>query len=158
MRRELVGAAVLLALAVAAPAADAKSQTLRFYQQGGPTQFYNSAGKPINVSPPTTLPKAGDSFDETDLDFTGSYKHTAKHWSASDFLTCKFSDSDTATCDEQFAIGGSLLVFDGFTLHFDTNSATLKLTAGSGKYRGVHGTQSLRDVPNGNDNLVLRLS
>jgi hypothetical protein len=106
-------AAVTVALACgglfagAASGSKDNSETLHFYQvQVGPTQFYNSSGDPIALSPPTTLPKPGDSFDETHLDYAGTAKDHASDWTASDDFTCTFISADTGRCDSQIAIGG----------------------------------------------------
>ena len=163
MTRSLTAAAAALAVAatlgaVAVPDANAKSQTLHLYQVEGPTQFYNAAGKKIDLNPPAELPSAGDSFDETDLDYVGSYTSHAKQWTGSDHLACTFTSSDTGICNAQFAIGGSLLIFNNFKFNFKANSVVLKLSEGTGSFAGAHGTMSIIDLPNGNSNLVARVS
>jgi hypothetical protein len=146
--RRVLAAAVTVALAsagVLAGAAGAKTETLRFYQvQVGPTQFYNASGDPINVNPPATLPKPGDSFDETHLDYPGTAKHHASHWTASDHFTCTFTNADTGKCNSQTAIGGSLLLSNNFTLHFQRPEAVVTITEGTGASHGAHG--NLTDV------------
>lgn len=157
--RRLLAAAVTAGLAFGglfAGAAGAKGGTLRFYQVGGPTQFYNASGKPINVNPPATLPKPGDSFDETDLDYAGTAKHHSAHWTASDHLTCTFQSSGGGKCDFQIAIGGSLLIGNNFTLDFDGPTAVAPISEGTGAFHDVHGRLTDVDLP-GSNNAILTI-
>lgn len=157
-RRFTVGIVVLAGAALLAPLASARAAKLSFYQVAGPTQFYGAAGNPISVNPPATLPAAGDSFDETDTDYAGSFKHHAKQWSATDHLTCAFTNSDTGMCDFQLAVSGSLLLFNHFTVHFQDNSMVVGVSEGTGSFRRVRGSLTITDLPNGNSNLVVRVS
>jgi hypothetical protein len=151
--------AALLAGAASAGVASAKSETLHFYQVGGPTQFYNAAGKKINLDPPATLPKAGDSFDETDVDYVGTPKHHAAHWTATDHLTCTFTDHDTGLCNSQIAIGGSLLLSNNFTMKFAPTNAPAPINEATGVFSGMHGTLTDEDLPKSNNaTLVIHLS
>jgi hypothetical protein len=156
--RRVLAAAVTAALASAglfAGAAGARSETLHFYQvQVGPTQFYNPSGDPINVNPPATLPKPGDSFDETHLDFAGTAKHHASHWTASDHFTCTFTNADTGKCNSQTAIGGSLLLSNNFTLHFRRPEAVVAISEGTGAFRGIHGSFTVMDLPRSNNAIL----
>lgn len=162
MKRQLAaGIAVLAAAggAIAAPAAGAKTgQKLSFYQVSGPAHFHNAAGEPININPPATLPTAGDSFDEIDTLYVGTAKSHAKQWSATDHITCTFSNSSTGTCDLQIAIGGSMLLFNQFVLHFQDNSAVVRLNEGTGQFKGAHGALSIVDLANGNSTFVVKLA
>ncbi len=131
-----------------------KSETLHFYQvQVGPTQFYNASGHPINLNPPATLPKPGDSFDETHLDYAGTAKHHASHWTASDHFTCTFTSADTGKCDSQIAIGGSLLLSNNFPLPPGAE-AVVAISEGTGAFRGVHGRFTDADLPNSNNAIL----
>jgi hypothetical protein len=158
-RRALAAAAAATAAVLAfgglfAGAAGAKSETLRFYQVGGPTQFYNASGHPINLNPPATLPKSGDRFDETDLDYAGTARHHSSHWTASDHFTCTFINADTGECDYQIAIGGSLLLGNDFTLHFTKPEAVAPVSEGTGAFHGVHGTLTDVDLPDSNNAIL----
>jgi hypothetical protein len=161
--RRVLAAAVSAALAatgVSAGAADAKSETLHFYQvQVGPTQFYDASGHPINVNPPATLPKPGDSFDETHLDYAGTAKHHAAHWTASDHFTCTFTNADTGRCNSQIALGGSLLLSNNFTLNLKRPKAVVAIGEGTGAFHGVRGEFTNMDLPDSsNAILVIHLS
>ena len=162
VKRQLAaGIAVLAAAgaAIAAPAAGAKTgQTLSFYQVSGRAHFHNAAGEPININPPATLPAAGDGFDEIDTLYVGTAKRHAKQWSATDHMTCTFSNSSTGTCDLQIAIGGSMLLFNQFVLHFEDNSAVVRLSEGTGQFKRAHGSLSIVDLANGNSSFVVELS
>lgn len=165
MKRQLTAGIGVLAVlaavagAIGASAVGAKThQKLRFYQVSGSTQFHNAAGKPININPPATLPTAGDDFDEIDTLYVGTEKSHAKQWSATDHITCTFSNSSTGTCDLQIADGGSMLVFNQFVLHFQDNSAVVRLSEGTGQFTGAHGSLSIVDLANGNSDLAVTLS
>jgi hypothetical protein len=149
----------LASAGIFAATADAKSETLRFFEVAGPTQFDNAAGHPIHLDPPATLPKVGDSFDETNLDYAGTAAHHASHWTASDHLTCTFTSSDTARCDYQIAIGGSLLLGNNFTLQLKNPKAIAPISEGTGAFRGVHGSIVDVDIPHSNNSsLTVHLS
>lgn len=161
-RLTALAAAVTAALAASgalAGAASAKSETLHFYQVGGRAQFYNAAGKKINLNPPATLPKAGDSFDETDLDYAGTPKDHASHWTATDHLTCTFTNADTGRCNFQIAIGGSLLLSNNFTLNFRLDKEPAPVNEGTGVFKGAHGSLTDENLPKSNNaTLVIDLS
>jgi hypothetical protein len=149
----------LVASGLLAGAASAKSQTLRFFQVSGPAHFFNAAGHHINVNPPATLPKPGDSFDETDVDYAGTAKHHAAQWSMSDALSCTFTNADTGTCTSVWATGNSLLISWKFTLHFQLASEVVSIDEGTGAFSGLHGTFTDVNLPKGNDSiLVIHLS
>jgi hypothetical protein len=153
----LLPAAVTAAFAAAglfAGVAGAKTQTLHFYQVSGPTQFYNASGDPINLNPPATLPTAGDSFDETDLDYAGTAKHHSSHWTASDHLTCTFTNADTGRCDSQIAIGGSMLLSNNFTYHFQRSNPIVAISEGTGAFHGVHGWFTDMNLPSSNNAIL----
>jgi hypothetical protein len=143
-------AALILSWA-SAGAADAKTETLNFYQvQVGQTRFYNAAGRAIDLNPPTTLPQAGDRFDETDLDYPGTPKRHAARWTASDHFTCTFTSSDTGVCNSQIAIGGSLLLSNNFPLPTG-EVAVAAVNEGTGVFHDAHGRFTDADLPNSSD-------
>ena len=154
--------AVTAALAVGAASAgvaSAKTETLRFYQVGGQAQFYNAAGKKIDLNPPATLPKPGDSFDEVDVDYPGTPKHHALHWTATDHLTCTFTDHNTGLCNSQIAIGGSLLLSNNFRMKFGPSNAPVPINEATGVFSGMHGALTDEDLPKSNNaTLVIHLS
>ncbi len=150
--------AVLAITGLIAPTASARSQTLHFFQESGPTSWFNSAGHPINLNPPATLPVAGDRFYEGDLDFAGTATHHARHFTASDELTCTFTNADTAACDVEIAIGGSMLLSNDVTMHFNLPNSAVPINGGTGIYGGVHGSFTDVNLPNSqNATLTVRL-
>jgi len=152
-------AVALAASGAVAGAASAKRETLRFFQVGGRAQFYNAAGKKIDLNPPATLPKPGDSFDEVDVDYVGTPKHHAVQWTATDHLTCTFTNHDTGLCNSQIAIGGSLLLSNNFTMKFGPSNAPAPINEATGVFSGMHGTLTDEDLPKSNNaTLVIHLS
>lgn len=151
-------AAVVGASAVLAPIA-AASVTERLYQVGGPTHFYDKAGKRININPPATLPSAGDYFVERDKDLRGTLAHHTSTGSGTDTLRCTFSNADTARCSLTLKIGGSTLSFDGFAIHFNRHTPVhARLTRATGKDAGAHGSVTITGGANQNDELTVKLS
>lgn len=155
----LAATVVVAAGAASAGAAGPKRETLRFYQVGGQAQFYNAAGKKIDLNPPATLPKPGDSFDEVDVDYPGTPKHHALHWTATDHLTCRFTDHNTGLCNSQIAIGGSLLLSNNFRMKFGPSNAPVPINEATGVFSGMHGALTDEDLPKSNNaTLVIHLS
>jgi hypothetical protein len=151
-------AATLGAAAVLAPVADA-SVTEHLYQVGGPTHFYDKAGKRININPPATLPSAGDYFVERDKDLRGTLAHHTSTGSGTDTLRCTFSNPDTAKCSLTIKVGGSTLSFDGFAIHFNRHTPVhARLTRATGKHAGARGSVTITGGANQNDELTVKLS
>jgi hypothetical protein len=151
-------AATLGGAAVLASAADA-SVTEQLYQVGGPTHFYDKAGKPININPPASLPSAGDYFVERDKDLPGTLAHHTSGGFGTDTLRCAFSNPDTARCSFTLAVGGSVLSFDGFAVHFNRHTPVhAQLTQATGKNAGARGSLTITSLANGNDELTVKLS
>ncbi len=154
--------ALTLALGVGgalAPGAGAASGTLHFFQESVTNEFFNAAGKPIQLNPPTTVPGKGDRLDTTDLDYVGDAAHHAKRWSASDHLSCTFTATAVAICDAEIAVRGSLLLATNVTIQFGPGSTVVTLNGGTGAYKGAHGTATAVDVGNGNNaNLTVKLA
>jgi hypothetical protein len=129
----LIGAVALTATSVDAAS---RTQILHFFSKDTSFVYHNANGS-IAPMPPNN-PKSGDYFDSTANNYVGSHRHHAKHWTSSQHLHCAFGPGGPPTCQSQVAIGGSLLVFDGF-----------KLTLGTGRYAGATGKASSKDVPGG---------
>jgi hypothetical protein len=160
MKRSVAVSTLLATAVMLAPAASAQGETLHFFQVSGPTRFFNAEGHAIHLNPPATLPVKGDSFVEVDLDYVGTSEHHAARWTASDQLACTFTSADTARCDSQIAIGGSMLISSNVTLRFKGPAdAPIPITGGSGAYRGVRGWFTDVNLPNSQDsNVTVRLS
>jgi hypothetical protein len=147
--------AAMLSLLVASSASAAT--TLHFFSKQVSSTFRGPNGQPLN---PNAVPTVGDSFDSTDLLYVGNHKHHAKTWSASDHLVCTFTAltgpmSGTATCDGQIAIGGSMLLAENVPLTFSGSpTVVVRLTGGTGKFRGAHGHVTSTDIGNTNNSDV----
>jgi hypothetical protein len=74
-RRSASLVVALLTLAVAAPAASAKTVTLHYFSKQTSSAFVNPQGQPLG---PNSSPAVGDINDNTGIDFVGNHKHHAK--------------------------------------------------------------------------------
>ena len=161
-RLGLPGGVLALALGVGGllvPTAGAKGETLHFFQKSVTNDFYNAAGKPITLDPPATVPVSGDRLDSTDIDYVGDSAHHAKQWTASDHLSCTFTASSGAVCDAEIAVGGSLLLASDVPVQFSAGPVVIRLSGGTGVFKGAHGTVESASVGNGsNANLTVKLT
>lgn len=152
MRRTLpfqIGAA-LVALTLSPAAASAKTVTLHYFSKQTSSTFVNPRGQPI-----TGAPTAGDINDNTGIAYVGDHKHHAKKATASDHLRCtilSFTPTGAkATCDGQFAIGGSMLLANGETVTLSDGPTVLPINGGTGIYRHAHGKIIATPVGNNTD-------
>jgi hypothetical protein len=159
-RTAMCAGALTLALSVGgalAPGADAKSETLHFFQKTVTNDFFNAAGRPIQLDPPTTVPEKGDRLDETDLDYAGTVAHHAGQWTATDHLSCTFTADAFGVCSGEIAVGSSMLLLIDDPLQFGPGALVLKVTGGTGVFQGAPGTVTSVNV--GNDaNLTVKLA
>jgi hypothetical protein len=144
--------AVTLATAalVAAPAG-AKTTTLHYFSKSVSVKFTDAAGKPVQPSP-SSPPAAGDVFEAIGRDYVGNHKHHAKKWTASDHLRCVFQNANSATCDAEIAVGGSMLLANGVHPALGSNPAKYALNAGTGMFDGEHGTLTAASIGKTNNN------
>jgi hypothetical protein len=134
------------ALAVNAKPTARKTETLRFFAKDVSVTVTQTDGTVIR-KPPYPEPKPGDILDVNAVDYVGNHKHHARRWSASHHAHC-VATADAPDCESQVAIGGSLLMFDGFPG---------TLVNGTGRYQGATGrVVSNKDVPGGSD-IVARI-
>ena len=125
----------------------AKTITLHYFSTPASLQFLDGAGHPAN---PNNPPAAGYVLDINDRDYVGNHTHHAKRWTATDHLRCVFQSANSATCDGQIAIGGSMLLANGIHPNLNANPATYILNAGTGVFFGAHGTLTTVAVPPSN--------
>jgi hypothetical protein len=111
-----------LALTPAAGAGEPKTETLRFFSKEVSTTLTHPDGSVERGS--FSEPQPGDVLDFNSLDYVGDHRRHAKRWSASDHGRCEFTTGEPK-CISHVAIGGSLLVFEGFPG---------KLINGTGRY------------------------
>jgi len=64
----------LLALAIGAPAASAKTVTLHLFSRETSSTFVDAQGHPV---PPSTPPAVGATFDNTGIDYVGNHEQHA---------------------------------------------------------------------------------
>lgn len=134
IRRLLIPAIALLTLAGAlafwpvSGQASRNTQTLRFYDKQVSLKLIKANGAVID-HPPFGEPQPGDTLDSNSLDYRGTHRRHAKRWIGSAHLVCKFGMGEP-DCVSHFAIGGSMLVFQG-----DPG----KVVNGTGRYQGATG-------------------
>jgi len=111
--------------------------SLPFYTVQQTLRFTSAAGKPLPNIDATTV---GDTYDSTDLYYAGTKKHHASNFSASDHLACTFAAGDTQTCNDQIAIGGSLLLLN-HVLEPSSGGTTVSapINGGTGIYQNAAG-------------------
>lgn len=145
-------ATVLLALALGAPAASAKTVTLHLFSRETSSTFVDAQGHPV---PPNTPPAVGDTFDNTGIDYVGNHKHHAAKPDGSDHLRCKLTGvtgtGPTALCSGQIAIGGSMLLANDETVTLSDSAPPIPINGGTGIFRHAHGLVTPRNVGNNTD-------
>jgi hypothetical protein len=111
--------------------------TLPFYTVQQSLRFTSAAGKPLPNVDATTV---GDSYDSTDLYYAGTKQHHSSSFSASDHLACTYTSTNIQTCNNQIAIGGSLLLLNN-VLEPSSGGPTVSapINAGTGTYQNVSG-------------------
>jgi|SRR4051794_24910890 hypothetical protein len=119
--------AVLAAFPVAAQAAGAKTQTLRFYSVPQQIVMTQADGTVVDHAPYPEI-AAGDTLDIYSQDFAGNHAHHAKRATGAEHAHCVFSAAPEPTCESHVALGGGLMVWNNDTL-----------LAGSGRFFGATG-------------------
>ena len=137
MRLTRMSAVTLTAMAMVAAPASAKTITLHYFMKQGRVRLTDASGHAVNRH---IRPVAGFKGDEIGLAYAGNSNRHAKRWTASFHLRCVFRSSKRATCDAQFAIGGSMLLLNRVTVNFQTNSERLTINGGTGVFSRAHGT------------------
>lgn len=111
--------------------------TLQFHTVQQTLLFTSAAGKPL---PNVDATKAGDTYDSTDLYYAGTKAHHASNFSASDHLACTFTTANTQTCNNQIAIGGSLLLLNDVVEPASAATTVFApINAGTGEYKNTFG-------------------
>jgi hypothetical protein len=151
LRRSLIPAVALLVVAGAltfwpvAGQASRSTQTLRFYDKQVSLKLIKADGTVVNRAP-FSEPQPGDTLDANSLDYRGTHRRHAKRRMGSTHLVCKFGTGEP-DCVSHFAIGGSMLVFQG-------NPG--KVVNGTGKYQGATGrVVSSKQIGNTNDSDIV---
>jgi hypothetical protein len=145
-------AAVLTTLAVMAPAATAKTVTLHIFSRQTSSTFVDAQGHPVA---PNTPPAAGDTFDNTGVDYAGNHKHHSAKPNGSDHLRCTITGmtdaGPTALCSGQIAIGGSMLLANDDPVTLSDTAPPTPINAGTGIYRHARGLLTPTNFGNNTD-------
>jgi hypothetical protein len=148
----------LLALAIGAPAASAKTVTLHLFSRATSSTFVDAQGHP---RPAGTPPVVGDTFDNTGVDYVGNHKHHAARPDGSDHLRCTItgisSTGPTVLCSGQIAIGGSMLLANDETFTLSDTAPPTPINGGTGIYRRARGLITPTNIGNNTD-FTIRLS
>ena len=137
-------------LAMSALPASAKTITLHYFAKQTSFTMTDANGNPVSQN---AMPSVGDRLSFSDDDFVGNHKHHAKRATASDHVDCNVNQPGKALCNGEQAIGGSMLLAQGFTIDFTSNGPTkVTITGGTLKYKRAHGTLVVKSLgPNGNN-------
>ena len=145
-------AGALLAVAIGAPAASAKTVTLHLFSRETSSTFVDAQGHPV---PPSTPPAVGDTFHNTGMDYVGNHKHHAPKPDGSDHLRCTItsigSTGPTVLCSGQIAIGGSMLLANDETFTLSASPPPTPINGGTGIYRHAHGLITPINIGNNTD-------
>jgi hypothetical protein len=136
--------------AVGATAVAAKTVTIHFFSKRVYTRISDASGRRLSSN---FVPAAGDHVSFASNDYSGDHNHHAKKATASNESVCTVISSSAVLCDGIFAIGGSMIIADDYMLHFQKKPkpVTIKITGGTGRYRGARGTISAVLVGNSFD-------
>jgi hypothetical protein len=136
-----------------AVAGAASPTEIHLFQKETTLTFYDASDAVIQGYPPV-----GGHVKEDDVDYVGDHLHHAKQWTVTDHQYCTVvSAPATAECSVEFAVGGSLIYADDFTLDLasSSNSETLAIDGGTGHFAGYSGTYSSTTVGNSNNSDVV---
>jgi hypothetical protein len=117
----------------------AKTVTKHFYSVPVYSRISDPSGDRLSAN---TQPTVSDRVSYADNDYTGNHTRHAKRATASDHTVCTLISSTSVLCDGAFAINGALILADDYVLSFPTrkNATTIKITGGTGVYKGARGT------------------
>jgi hypothetical protein len=142
----------LLTVAIAAPAAGAKTVTLHLFSRATSSTFVDAQGHPV---PPSAPPAVGDTFDNTGVDYVGNHKHHAARPNGSDHLRCTITSVSNvgpkALCSGQIAIGGSMLLANDETFTLSAGPPPTPINGGTGIYRHARGLITPTNIGNNTD-------
>jgi hypothetical protein len=147
LTRTAAVAAVALALFPAAAEAARKTETLRFFSKEVAMTFTTADGT-VHQGPPQSEPQPGNVIDVYAVDYVGNHRSHAKRWSASDHTRCTFQQTGEPECRGYAAIGGSLLIFEGFPG---------TIVGGTGRYQGATGRIIKNKAVKGGSDIVVRV-
>jgi hypothetical protein len=138
---------VALALSPVAAEAAGKTETLRVFSKEVAVTFTTADGR-VHTELPQSEPQAGDVLDIYAVDYQGTHRRHAKRWSMSDHTRCAFVETGEPECVTHVAIGGSLLIIEGFPG---------TIVGGTGRYRGATGRVISNKSVEGGSDVVVRV-
>jgi hypothetical protein len=148
----------LLAFAVGAPLASAKTVTMHLFSRETSSTFIDGRGHPVAQNAP---PAVGDTFDNTGIDYVGNHKHHAAKPNGTDHLRCTITSISSTgpmmLCSGQIAIGGSMLLANDETFPLSASPPLTPINGGTGIYRHAHGLLTATDIGN-NADFTIRVS
>jgi hypothetical protein len=155
------GVVVIGALcAVAVPAASASAATtLHFFDKNLSSTFTDPSGHPIGNS--NTHPPSGSAAESTAIGYVGNSAHHAAAPTASIHLACVVTTTPKAVCFAQFAIGGSMLLANQFTVSLvgpDNPFSKVTINGGIGKFADARGTVQTTPAGKGSSNVTITYS
>jgi hypothetical protein len=159
--RARAGAAVALlagvsgALAVAAPAAGAKTTTLHLFSHTTSFALFDAHGHTL---PAHTPPAKAAGFDNTGIDYVGSHKHHGAKVVGSDHLRCLVLKGGMGRCSGQIALGGSMILGSDELVSLRGGPAPVKINGGTGIFRGAHGLITARNAGRNDTDFVIRIT
>jgi hypothetical protein len=149
MRKQLVtsaavaGMSVLGGLAIFSGSAGARSSTttLHFFEKSITQNLTTASGQPVSAQ---TAPVVGDHADITMLDYVGNHSHHAKNWTATSHVFCTVTavtaQGPSFTCDGEYAIAGSMIYANNFSVNGAAPSNVVQISGGTGYLQGASGT------------------
>jgi hypothetical protein len=162
MRRPCIAATVLMAAAAGmVPVAQAATRTVDFFQDTGSPEFYTAQGNVIPQGQPGDKPLIkGNYFVQDDTDYAGTAVRHAKRVTATDHLFCTYltPDLNRARCYFELDEGHSKLLLNHYISHLTGLISTMKISGGTGSFRGARGTLTVITLADGNRDLVLKIS
>lgn len=136
------------AVLVGAQPAFAKSATIHLYDQAVSTGAFGPTSQPLNDR---AQPAAGDYIVSIGTDYSGTHNRHSKKPVGSSNLVCNLTSTTSGFCDGVIEVGSSMLLVDHVNLSL-TGNAPLKVTGGTGQYRGARGTITASGVGNTDNN------
>ena len=137
------------AAVAAIPATASKKVTLKYFSKVESATVTDANGAPL-----TGEPTVGSHLEVTDRNYLGNHKKHERKYSSTDHLVCTFTGPNTALCDGQFAIGGSMLLVQHQNITFKDAGLTVAITGGTGKFKGMKGTVVSTNIGDNSDDVI----
>lgn len=116
-----------------------RTLTKHFFSVPVYTRTSDASGERLSAN---AVPTVGERISYADNDYTGNHVRHTKRATASDHTACTVISSTSVLCDGAFAINGALILADDYVLTFPPKkkATTIKITGGTGGYKGASGT------------------